>query len=95
MNHYVTSDNKLWGFDETQAHLIPKNAVLIPKNFTMAQIPYITLVNGVVIFDQDKYDSDIAEQQAIKQAQETAKASALAKLSALGLTADEVKALIG
>jgi len=35
-----------------------------------------------------------AEAQA-EQAQATAKASALAKLTALGLTADEVKALLG
>jgi hypothetical protein len=36
-----------------------------------------------------------AAETAAEQAQETAKASALAKLTALGLTADEVKALIG
>ena len=47
-------------------------------------------------------DQEIANSQAIdaakaqeEQAQETAKASALAKLTALGLTQDEVKALIG
>ena len=36
-----------------------------------------------------------AEQQAIIQAQVTAKQSAMAKLAKLGLTEDEVKALIG
>jgi len=36
-----------------------------------------------------------ATQQAAEQAQATAKQSALAKLAALGLTADEVKAIIG
>jgi hypothetical protein len=36
-----------------------------------------------------------AQESQAEQAQATAKASALAKLTALGLTADEVKALIG
>jgi hypothetical protein len=36
-----------------------------------------------------------ATETAIEQEQATAKASALAKLAALGLTQDEVKALIG
>jgi len=36
-----------------------------------------------------------AAQIALEQAQTTAKESALAKLTALGLTADEVKALVG
>jgi len=40
--------------------------------------------------EQDKADKLVAE-----QAQITAKASALAKLAALGLTQDEVKALVG
>ena len=38
---------------------------------------------------------DEADALAAEQAQATAKASALAKLTALGLTQDEVKALIG
>ena len=37
----------------------------------------------------------IAEETAKQEAQTTAKESAMAKLSALGLTEDEVKALIG
>ena len=37
----------------------------------------------------------LAEQTAKKEAEETAKESALSKLTALGLTADEVKALLG
>ena len=36
-----------------------------------------------------------AEQTQAEQSQATAKASALAKLTALGLTQDEVKALVG
>jgi len=95
MNHYITPNNKKWGFDETQIHLIPKDAVLIPINFTMEQIPYIELIDNVPTFNQAKYDADKNAEAQAEQAAETAKASALAKLTALGLTADEVKALIG
>jgi len=91
MKHYITPDNKKWGFDETQSHLIPNNAVLIPESFTTEQFPYIILVNGGLIFNQSQYDAD---QEKIKNAVST-KNSALAKLTALGLTEDEVKALLG
>jgi len=43
----------------------------------------------------DKLAEDEANELAAEQAQATAKASALAKLAALGLTQDEVKALVG
>jgi hypothetical protein len=49
------------------------------------------LNNGVVTVDATKKAAIIAQEQA----QATAKASALAKLTALGLTHDEVTALIG
>ena len=42
-----------------------------------------------------KIAQDEADKVAAEQAQATAKASALAKLAALGLTQDEVKALVG
>jgi hypothetical protein len=42
-----------------------------------------------------KIAQDEADKVAAEQAQATAKASALAKLTALGLTQDEVKALVG
>ena len=42
-----------------------------------------------------KIAQDEADKVAAEQAQATAKASALAKLAALGLTEDEVKALVG
>jgi len=52
-----------------------------------------------VAYDKNAAQAKLAEMQAAKvaqeQAQATAKASALAKLTALGLTQDEVKALIG
>ena len=95
MNHYITPDNQIWGFDESQTNLIPKNAVLIPNIYSIAQIPYITLVNEILTFNQEKYNADIAEEIAKQQAQVIAKQSAMAKLAALGLTQDEVKALLG
>jgi hypothetical protein len=49
------------------------------------------LVNGKVVVNQTKKQAIIDA----KQAAETAKTSALVKLTALGLTADEIKALTG
>jgi len=70
--------------------------------------PSIVTIRGDVAYDADEkeiaYDmaqaqAKLVELQAAESAQEqaqaTAKASALAKLAALGLTQDEVKALIG
>ena len=52
-----------------------------------------------VAYDATAAQAKLAELQAAETAQEqaqtTAKASALAKLAALGLTQDEVKALVG
>jgi len=49
--------------------------------------------NGEIV----KYDKDavIAKQTELDAQAQSTKASALAKLTALGLTADEVKALVG
>jgi len=68
----------------------------------------IVTIRGDVAYDKDEkevsYDKSAAEaklaelqaaETAAEQAQATAKASALAKLAALGLTQDEVKALVG
>jgi len=73
-----------------------------------ASYPQITRIVGDVATDADgkevtydistvnaKIDQDEADKVAQEQAQVTAKASALAKLAALGLTQDEVKALVG
>jgi hypothetical protein len=52
-----------------------------------------------VAYDKDAAQAKLAELEAAEvaaqEAQATAKQSALAKLAALGLTQDEVKALIG
>jgi len=54
---------------------------------------------NIVAYDKNAAEAKLAELQSAKtaaeQAQATAKASALAKLAALGLTQDEVKALLG
>ena len=70
--------------------------------------PFIVTIRGDVAYDKDEqvvqYDmaqaqAKLAELQAAEvaaqEAQASAKASALAKLAALGLTQDEVKALLG
>ena len=77
-------------------------------NAIVALNPSVVTIRGDVAYDKDEqivqYDMAQAQAKLIElQAQETqaeqaakdAKASALAKLTALGLTADEVKALIG
>lgn len=95
MNHYITPDNKTWGFDDTQTHLVPDGAVLIPNIYTMNQLPYLVLVDGDIVYDQARHDSDVATAQANEQAALAVKASAIAKLTVLGLTADEITALTG
>jgi len=70
--------------------------------------PSIAVIHGDVAYDANEqevaYDKDAAQAKlvemqaqevATQEAQATAKESALAKLAKLGLTQDEVKALIG
>ena len=63
--------------------------------------PQVVISRGDVAYDADGNEvvynlaAATAKAQADKQAAINAKASALAKLAALGLTQDEVKALIG
>jgi len=69
--------------------------------------PSIVTIRGDVAYDANEqevaYDKDAAQAKlvelqaaeiAAQEAQATAKQSALAKLAALGLTADEIKALL-
>ena len=77
-------------------------------NAIFALNPNIVIIRGDIAYDKDEqvvqYDLTQAEAKLVElQAQEAqaeqaakdAKASALAKLTALGLTQDEVKALVG
>ena len=70
--------------------------------------PSIVTIRGDVAYDANEqevaYDKDAAQAKfaelqaaevAAQEAQATSKASALAKLAALGLTQDEVKSLLG
>ena len=70
--------------------------------------PSVVTIRGDVAYDANEqevaYDKDAAEAKLVElqakevadqEAQVSAKASALSKLTALGLTADEVKALVG
>jgi hypothetical protein len=63
--------------------------------------PQVTVIRGDVAYDADNnevaYDlaAVTAQAEADAQAAIDTKASALAKLAALGLTQDEVKALVG
>jgi hypothetical protein len=70
--------------------------------------PSIVTIRGDIAYDANEqevtYNKSLAEtkltelqaqETQAEQAQATAKASALAKLTALGLTQDEIKALVG
>jgi hypothetical protein len=71
------------------------------KNSISKLYPQVTIIRGDIAYDADgnevTYDLQAvtAQAQADAQAVIDTKASALAKLAALGLTQDEVKALIG
>ena len=89
MKHYITPDNKLFGFDDTQTHLIPSNAKLIPDSYAMDQIPFLEIVNDQIVFNQTAYD-DI---RTMREQKINARNSAIAKLTALGLSEDEISSL--
>jgi len=74
----------------------------------LASNPSVITVRGDIAYDQNNniVEYDVAQAQAkliemqaeieaAQQAAQSTKASALAKLSALGLTADEIKAITG
>jgi len=74
----------------------PANAIIVdesalPQGDDVNYFDAWVLNNGVVTVDATKK----AAIQAVKQAEVAAKESALSKLTALGLTANEVKALLG
>ena len=63
MNHYIDTNNNIWGFDDTQNNLIPAGAVLIPTTYIPDQYPHLTLVKGKIEFNSATY---IAAIQAAK-----------------------------
>jgi hypothetical protein len=82
--------------EEVLAKDCPSGAIIVdssalPQGDDANYFDAWVLNNGVVTVDATKKAAIIAQEQA----QATAKASALAKLTALGLTHDEVTALVG
>lgn len=72
----------------------PKGAIIVDDSTFPAENEYFNaweLVDGQVVVNETKKQAIIDA----KQAAIDTKASALAKLTALGLTQDEVKALVG
>jgi len=72
----------------------PKDAIIVDSSELPIENEFFNaweLVNGKVVVNETKKQSIINA----KQSPIDAKASALAKLTALGLTQDEVKALVG
>jgi hypothetical protein len=61
MNHYVTPDNKKYGFDDTQTDLIPPDAVLIPDTIPIDQVQFVELVDGVPVVNQTLYDDSLKQ----------------------------------
>ena len=82
--------------EEVLAKDCPNHAVIVdesilPQGDDVNYFDAWVLNNGVVTVDATKKATIIAKQEA----EVAAKESALSKLTALGLTADEVKALLG
>jgi len=79
---------------EVLAKDCPEGSIIIDDSELPQDTEYFNaweLVDGVVVINETKKQSIIDA----KQSPINAKASALAKLTALGLTQDEVKALVG
>jgi len=80
--------------EEVLAKDCPAGAIIVDANSLPTDNEFFNaweLVNGQVVVNETKKQAIINS----KQAPIDAKASALAKLAALGLTQDEVKALVG
>ena len=71
----------------------------IPNDQRMCWEHAIVIIDGVTKPSKAEFDAKLAELQsdytAKLEAEEAAKASAISKLTALGLTVEEVKALLG
>jgi hypothetical protein len=57
MKHYIDTDNKVWGFDETQSDLIPAGLLEIPATYSFDKYPYLSAVNGVVCYNATAHES--------------------------------------
>ena len=95
MKHYIDTNNKTYGFDETQMDLIPADAIEIPTSISFEKYPFLSIVNGSVYYDQVAHEAKIAQIENKLRAEDTAKAEAEAKLAKLGLTIEDLKSLLG
>lgn len=80
--------------EEVLAKDCPEGAIIVDVDSLPVDNEYFNaweLVNGQVIVNLDKKNAILLQ----KEAATLAKESALAKLTALGLTQDEVKSLVG
>ena len=80
--------------EEVLAKDCPQNAIIIDESELPTDQTYFNaweLIAGKVVVNETKKQAIIDDAQAVIDT----KASALAKLAALGLTQDEVKALVG
>lgn len=59
MNHYITTENKIVGFDDLESDLIPAGSKLIPSTYNFSQYPFLTLNNEAILFNQSLYESTI------------------------------------
>jgi hypothetical protein len=59
MNHYITTENKIVGFDDLESALIPAGSKLIPSDYSFSQYPFLTLDNETILFNQSLYESTI------------------------------------
>ena len=59
MNHYITPNNQIFGFDDDQSALVPKDAILIPTDYTFDQYPYLSVSKKKLSFDVSSYNADL------------------------------------
>ena len=63
MKHYIDSDNALYGFDDDQADLVPKDLILIPDTYATDQFQYLSVKNKQIVFDSKAYAEEKAKYQ--------------------------------
>ena len=91
-NVCVCNPNSELNIEEILAKDCPTGAIIVDDSeLPVDYFDAWELVNGKVVVNEIKKQVIIADAQAVIDT----KASALAKLAALGLTQDEVKALVG
>lgn len=66
MNHYINNTNQIFGFEDDQKSLIPKDVVLIPENFTIDQYPYLTLEKGNINFNSSAFNENYKKNLIVK-----------------------------